>query len=329
METINVGITETACYLPAQVLSNQDIIRQFNLSIDEAWIESRTGIKQRHWMVDGQTTSDMVVEVANRILAKRNIKANQLDRIVLATISGDYPSPATAAIVAQRLRVRCPAFDISAACAGFLYGLDIGAGSIRNGERYVLVLAADARSRFINKFDRRGVVLFADGAAGALLEPVNEPGLLGISLATDGTRDDLGTWIPAGGAKKPATAETIANGEHFLHVDSLKDIFPRFIGYVRESVDKALHKAGLTLRDIDLFIPHQGNAHLIDLIIDDLNFPAARTINNVAVHGNTAGASIPIALAEAFNAGRIKRGDVVLMSTAGAGNVFGAVVCKV
>lgn len=325
---INVGITATACYLPEQVLSNRDVIDQFNLGIDEAWIESRTGITKRHWMVEGQTTSDMVVEVANRILAKRNIKATQLDRIVLATISGDYPSPATAAIVAQRLGTRCPAFDISAACAGFLYGLDIGAGAIRNGERYVLVLAADARSRFINKYDRRGAVLFADGAAGALLEPTAEGGLMGVALGADGERKSLGTWVPAGGAKQPTTAETVAKGEHFLHVDSLKDIFPMFVGYVREAVDKALMKAGLTLRDIDLFIPHQGNKHLVDLIIKNLDFPAERTINNVAVHGNTSGASIPIALAEAFDVGRVKPGDVVLMATVGAGNVFGAVVCK-
>ncbi len=325
---INVGITATACYLPEQVLSNRDVIEQFNLGIDEAWIESRTGITQRHWMVEGQTTSDMAVEVANRILAKRNIKAKQLDRIVLATISGDYPSPATAAIVAQRLGTRCPAFDISAACVGFLYGLDVGAGAVRSGERYVLVLAADARSRFINKYDRRGAVLFADGAAGVLLEPTTEDGLMGVVLGADGEREGLGAWIPAGGAKKPTTAETVANGEHFLHVETLKDIFPMFVGYVREAVNKALLKAGLTLRDIDLFIPHQGNKHLVDLIIKDLDFPAERTINNVAVHGNTSGASISIALAEAFDAGRVKRGDVVLMATVGAGNVFGAVICK-
>lgn len=323
---INVSITATGCYLPKRVLSNKDIIQQYQLDVDEAWIESRTGVAQRHWMEDDQTTSDMVVAAARDILTRRNIKPQQLDRIILATISGDYPSPATAAIVAQKLGTRCPAFDISAACSGFLYGLDLGAGAIRNGDKFVLVLAADARSRFIDKNNRRGVVLFSDGAAGALLEPSKEKGLLGVHLAADGERKALGTWVPAGGALKPTTAETVANGEHFLHVEGLKDIFPMFIGYVREAVDRALSKARLCLADIDVFIPHQGNAHLIDRIIDALEFPEERTINYVARHGNTSGASIPIALTEAIEGGRIKPGDRVLMATAGAGNTFGAVV---
>lgn len=324
----NIGITATACYLPELVLDNPAIIERFNLAVDEAWIESRTGIVQRHWMEDGQTTSDMVVAVARRILESRNIGADQLDRIILATISGDYPSPATATIVAQKLGTRCPAFDISAACTGFLYGLDIGSGAVRNGDRYVLVLAADARSRFINKYDRRGVVLFADGAAGVLLEPTADQGLMGLYLGADGMNKDLGTWIPAGGASKPTSPQTVENGEHFLHVDSLKDIFPKFVGYVREAVDQVLSQAGIPLRDVDVFIPHQGNKHLVDLISEELDFPKARTVNRVAVHGNTSAASIPIALAEAVESGQIKPGSTVLMTTAGAGNTFGAVLWK-
>ena len=323
----SVCITSTGCYLPKLVLNNRELINRYNLDIDEDWIESRTGIKQRHWMTDDETTSDMVVAAAKSILEKRNIQPHQLDRIILSTISGDYPSPATAAIVAQKLGTRCPAFDISAACAGFLYGLDLGAASVRSGDRYVLVMSADARSRFVNREDRRGVVLFADGAGGALLEPSNDKGgLIGMHLATDGTRTQLGTWIPAGGAKMPLTHEALDAGQHYLHVDSLKDIFPTFIDYVHESTDKALSQAGLGLDDIDLFIPHQGNGHLINYIIESLGFPEEKTINYVARHGNTSSATIPIALHEAFENGRIKPGDKVMFSVMGAGNAFAAAI---
>lgn len=322
----NIAITATGFCLPKRVLSNNDIIQEFGLDVDDAWIVSRTGIRQRHWLEEGLTTSDMAVAVARDILARRNISPQLLDRIILATASGDYPSPATAAIVAQKLETRCSAFDISAACAGFLFALEVGAGAIRNGDRYVLVLAADARSRFINKYDRRGVALFADGAAGVLLEPSNTNGILSMFTGTDGHRKSLGAWIPAGGAVNPTTAETVANGEHYLHVDALTDIFPMFVARVQEAVDIALSKAGLGLDDIDVFIPHQGNAHLIDRIIEALNFPAERTINFVESHGNASGAALPIALAEAIELGKIRPGHRVLMASCGAGNTFGAVV---
>ena len=320
------GITAVGCYLPSVVLNNTELIERFGLEIDEAWIESRTGIVSRHWMEDDETTSDMAAAAAQKILAAAGIEAGQVDRIILATISGDYPSPATAAVVAKKLGTRCAAYDISAACSGFLYGLDIAAGAVAAGDQNVLVLCADARSRFVDKTNRRGTVLFSDGAAGALVQPVTAGGLTGIHLGADGTREGLGAWVPAGGAKQPTTAETVANGQHYLHVEELKDIFSMFVGYIQEAVDHALAKAGITLEDVDVFICHQGNAHLIDRTIEALGFPAEKTINNVSIHGNTAGASIPIALAEARESGRIKDGNTVLLAAVGAGNTFGAVV---
>lgn len=322
----HIAITAFACHLPTQVLSNRDIIERFNLKVDEAWIESRTGIQQRHWLKDDETTSDMVVAVARELLQQRNLQPEDLDRIILATISGDYPSPATATIVAQKLGTRCAAFDISAACTGFLYALDTGAGAIRNGDQRVMVIAADARSRFIDKTDRRGTVLFADGAAGILLESSSQPGLLGVFLGANGHIPTMGAWVNAGGARIPTSAESVANGEHFLQVDTLNNIFPMFIDHVEEAINKVLKKARLSLSDIDVFIPHQGNSHLIDKIIERLEFPAERTINYVYRHGNTSGATIPIALVEALECGDIQRGQKVLMATFGAGNTFGAAV---
>ena len=185
---IGVGIKAAACYLPPQVINNTELIERYDLSIDEQWIESRTGIKHRHWLADDQTTSDMVVEVARKLLDQAGLGVEQIGRIILATASGDYPSPATAVVVAQKLGVRCPAFDISAACSGFLYGLDLGVSSVQCGSDNVLVLAADARSRFIDKSDRRATVLFADGAGGVLLGPQSntEVGFRSVHIGADG-----------------------------------------------------------------------------------------------------------------------------------------------
>jgi 3-oxoacyl-[acyl-carrier-protein] synthase-3 len=278
-------------------------------------------------MQPGETTSDMAVAAARRILDAAGVTARELDRIVLATISPDHPSPSTATIVARKLGARCPAFDLSAACAGFLYALDLGAASVRAGERHVLVLAADARSRFVDTSDVRSVVLFADGAAGVLLEPAEAPGLVAITLGAEG-RENMGAYIPAGGAARPTTRETVAAGEHHLRVDAKREIFDLFVRYTRESCEKVLRMAGCALDDVDLFITHQGNALMVDEVLRDLGIPPERAVNEVARHGNTSGATVPIALDEALEAGRIKAGDTLLLSSVGAGYTFGAALVR-
>lgn len=324
-------IVATGCYLPPDVIDNETLVERFGLDVDAAWIESRTGIRRRHWMRPDQSTSDMAVEAGRSVLADAGIDAADLDRVVLATVSPDRLSPATAVEVAHRLGARCPAFDVSAACAGFLYGLDIARGAIATGAQRVLVLSADARSRFVDTSDRRGTVLFADGAAGALVVPDAEglPGarIESIALGADGAGNP-GAWIPAGGARMPASHETVERGLHNIHVDGFREIFERFKKYTREGTSRALAEAGLTLDDVDVFITHQGNAFLVDEIVADLGIDPARAINDVRVHGNTSGASVPIALAEARADGRIETGDVVLLSAAGAGWVHGAAVVR-
>jgi 3-oxoacyl-[acyl-carrier-protein] synthase III len=223
-------IAASGCYLPEQVLTNEELIARFDLDIDAEWIESRTGIKSRHWMSDGQVTSDMVVSAAEKVLAQAGVAASEVDRIVLATISPDQPSPATAVRVARLLGARCPAFDISAACAGFLYGLELGAASIRGGEERVLVLAADARSRHVDPSDRRSVVLFADGAAGVLLEASDAPGLMAVHIGAEG-RERPGAQIRAGGTREPASQATVDAGRHFMEVDGKREIFDLFVAY--------------------------------------------------------------------------------------------------
>jgi 3-oxoacyl-[acyl-carrier-protein] synthase-3 len=318
-------ITACGSYLPKEVLTNEELIERFSLDIDSEWIKSRTGIESRHWMSADQTTSDMVALAAEQVLENAGVVAADVDRIVLATISPDQPSPATAMRVARLIGARCPAFDLSAACAGFLYGLDLGAASIRGGEERVLVLAADARSRFVDPKDRRSLVLFADGAAGVLLEASDAPGLLSVCLGAEG-RERPGAEVPAGGAREPASHATVDARRHFVRVDGKQEIFDLFLEYTREACTKALKAAKLSLDDIDLFICHQGNAHMVQLVLDDLGLPPERSVCDVAQHGNTSAATVPIALAEAHAAGRIQAGQRVLLTSVGAGYTFGAAI---
>lgn len=321
----HVRIAAVGKHLPKQVLTNEELVERFHLDVDAAWIESRTGIRSRHWLRDGETTSDMVVAAANEVLANAGVAAQDVDRLILATISPDQPSPSTAVMAARRLGARCAAFDLSAACAGFLYGLDLGRAAILAGEERVLVLAADARSRYVNPNDRRSVVLFADGCAGVLLEATDRPGLLSIAIGAEG-RERPGAEVPAGGAREPASHATVDAGRHYVQVDGKREIFDLFVQFTREACNLALDRAALTLDDIDLFITHQGNAFMVQEVLDVLGIPPERSVNDVVLHGNTSSATVPIALAEAVATGRIRSGSTVLLTSVGAGYTFGAAV---
>ena len=323
----NVAITATGYYTPPLVMDNVELIARLGLDTTPEWIEERTGVQSRHWMTDDQTTSDMAVEAARRILDARGIGPKDVDRIVLATISPDHLSPATATIVASKLGARCPAYDISAACAGFMFALETGAAAVRGGDSRVLVLAADARSRFIDKTDRRTAVLFADGAAGVLLEPSAEPGLMAIRLGTDGCAE-LGAHVPAGGARLPTSAETLAQGQHYLVVDHFRDIYGRFLRLTREACDHVLDQTGLLYDDIDAFITHQGNARIVEMIGKELGLRDEQVVSQIHRHGNTSGATVPLALAEACEQGRLSEGDTVMLTAVGAGYTFAAALVR-
>ncbi len=324
-----VQIRATGCYLPELVLDNDALIQRFGLTINSQWIVARTGIHSRHWLRDGETTSDMCVAAAKQILDRAGVLPSQVDRLILATGSPDYPSPSTATIVARKLGARCAAFDLSAACAGFLYGLDLGMGAITMGAKNVLVIAADARSRYLNPKDRRSLVLFADGAGGALLTPghENEAGFLSLVIDAEG-RERMGAHIPAGGAARPTSQATLDAREHYIQVDGKDEIFDAFVGYTREICARALADAALTWNEIDLFITHQGNALLVDATAKALGLNPEKVVNTVAYHGNTSGATVPIALTESIASGRIQPGSRVLLTAVGAGCTFGAAIYR-
>lgn len=323
---MHVRIAGSGYYTPTDVITNAELVERFGLDVDPEWIRAITGIESRHWMTADQSTSDMAAIAAQRILDDAGVAASEVDQIVLETVSPDYLSPSTATIVARHIGARCMAYDLSAACAGFLYGLDIGANAIlAGGAKNVLVLSAGARSRFVDPANRRSLVLFADAAAGVLLQASDTPGILGRFVGAEGSTN-RGAYVPAGGARLPASAETVARGQHYVHVDPMRGIFEVFERFTLESCHEALRRAGCSLDDIDLFITHQGNSLLVKRLAAALGFPLHKTVDSIAHHGNVSGTTVPLALAEQLEAGRIQPGHKVLLTSVGAGYTFGAVV---
>lgn len=320
-----VAITATGRCTPEVVLSNDELVQRYQLKVDDAWIQERTGIRSRHWLKPDETTSDLAVRAIQACLDQAGLQPQDIDRLIVSTISPDMPSPSTATIISRKLGLRCMAFDVSAACSGFLYGIELAAGAIQMGARRVLVVGADARSRFLKQTDHRSMVLFADGAGCALVEPAAQPGLLSVVCGAQG-QEQMGAYIPAGGAQQPASHATVDAGLHFLHVDPKTDIFRMFVDHVTRMCRQALDEAGLTVADVDLFLTHQGNGPLIHLAAEALGVAPHTVVNEVAHHGNTASASVPIVLDEIRRAGRVPPGSVVLLSAVGAGLTFAAAV---
>jgi 3-oxoacyl-[acyl-carrier-protein] synthase-3 len=319
-------ILATGHYTPGVVLSNAELIERYRLPVDPAWIEERTGIRERHWAAEDECTSDLLLAAARAALAEADCDPRRLDRLLVATITPDLPSPATATIVARRLGARCPAVDLSAACAGFLYALELADLAVRAGEQRVLVLAGDTRSRFVDPADVRSVVLFADGAGAALLGPAEgDRGLLSVATGAEG-RERMGAYVPAGGSARPASHATVEAREHFVQVDGRREIFDLFQRFTAEACTLALERAGLPAPAIDLWILHQGNARMVEQTLAHLGVDPAKGVNDVHRHGNTAGGTVAIALDEARRGGRIAPGSTVLLSAVGAGYTFGAAV---
>jgi 3-oxoacyl-[acyl-carrier-protein] synthase-3 len=309
--------------VPEGVVTNADLGRI--LDVDERWIEERSGIRERRIAGPGEHTSTLAVAAAREALASAGVGPGDVDLVVVATTTPDRLCPPTAAVVQAELGAgRAGAFDLNGACAGFLSALSVASDAVRVGTASrVLVIGADVFSRFVDWSDPRSCVLFGDGAGAVLLEASAEKaGLVSVEHGADGSAADLIT-IPAGGSRRPASAETVAAGEHVLRMDGPK-VYRAAVRTMVEAGGGALRAAALDARDVDLFVPHQANLRIIRECAARLGIPDDRVFANIARHGNTSAASIPIALREAETAGRLEPGATVLLTAVGAGLVWAA-----
>jgi 3-oxoacyl-[acyl-carrier-protein] synthase III len=312
-------IAGTGAYAPARVLTNAELEKIVDTS--DEWITERTGIKERRVAADGETSSDMALAAARRALEMAGLEAKQLDMIIVGTISADMPLPACAAFLQQKLGCPgIPAFDVAAACAGFVYAMSIGDQFIKTGvNKNVLVVGVELLSRVLNWNDRTTCVLFGDGAGAAVLTPAKNDGrgVLSTRLYTDATLAES-LCIPAGGSKERITPEAILAARDKVHMVG-GDIFKIAVKNLTSSSREALAQSGLSAADVRWVVPHQANLRIIAQVAQRLEIPLDRFVLNIERYGNTSSASIPIALDEAVRDGRIKPGDTVLMCALGAG----------
>lgn len=295
---------------------------------NDEWIRDRTGIEARHFAEPDVQTSDLAVDAARSALEAAGVSAEQLDMIVVATISGDTVFPATAVWVQQKLGVSCPSFDINAACSGFSYGLSASTAFISAGMAdTILLIGAEIFSRIIDYTDRGTCVLFGDGAGAAVVRASEVPGFEGAVLGADGGAAEI-LWMPAGGTRTPPSAETVAANDHTVRMPNGREVFKRAVTEMASACRELLDKASLTVEDVDVLIPHQANARIMTAVVDRLGIDPAKAIVDVAEVGNTSAASIPVALDRAWRGGRIHQGDLVLFTSFGAGLTWGATLVR-
>ena len=308
--------------LPDRVVPNAEFERLVETS--DEWIRERTGIAERRFAAEGEVTSDLAVEAMRRALDEAGVAPEQVDLIVCATLTPDTPIPATAVWVQRKLGISCPAFDVNAACAGFSYALSTATAFIESGAaETVVVIGAEILSRVMDFGDRSTCVLFGDGAGAVVLRPSDGPGVLGSVLGADGTAAEI-LIIPAGGSARPASVETVAAGDHVIRMPAGREVFKRAVVEMANACRQLLEKSGATPDDVDLLIPHQANARIMVAVAERLGIGPDRAVVDVADVGNTSAASIPIALDRAWRAGRIHEGDLVLLTSFGAGLAWGA-----
>ena len=316
-------ITGTGSYTPEKVLTNKDL-EKFVDTNDE-WIVSRTGIKERCIAADDQATSDLAAIAAQRALENAGIKAEALDFILIGTASPDMMFPSTACLVQDLIGAKNAfCMDLNAACSGFVYSLEVARHFIEGG-RYKtgLVIGSEKISTFVNWEDRTTCVLFGDGAGAAVLQAGEAgEGISDCILGSDGSVSDL-LHIPAGGSRKPPTQETVLNKEQSIHMSG-KEVFKHAVTNMTEAATRIIERAGLSVDDLDLVIPHQANIRIISAIQQKLNLPDEKLFTNVEKYGNTSAASVILAMDEASRSGKLKKGDKVLLVAFGAGFTWGA-----
>jgi 3-oxoacyl-[acyl-carrier-protein] synthase III len=325
--TTNALITGWGMYAPSRVMTNDELATLVDTS--DEWIVSRTGIRERRIAADGETTTMLSVNAARDALAVAGLDPAELDLVIVATCTPDYPLPATSVLVATELgATRAAGFDLQAACSGFLYGIASGTSFVRSGMyRNVLVIGVEILSRFLDWSDRSTCVLFGDGAGAVLLQASDQPGgMLGVDLFSDGAGCQA-IIVPGGGSINPASHETVDARQHTIRMLG-SDVYKYATRQMGESALAALRQAGLTVDDIDQFVFHQANLRIINSVQKQFGIPDAKTFVNIEKYGNTSAASVPMALVEAVASGRVKQGDRVLMVAFGAGYTAGGAVIE-
>jgi 3-oxoacyl-[acyl-carrier-protein] synthase-3 len=308
--------------LPEQIVSNDDLSRLVDTS--DEWIRDRTGIRARRFAGEGETAASLAADAGTRALEAAGVDPGSVDMTVVATVSGDQPLPSTASFVQDRLGITGAAFDLAAACAGFIYATQVGAAQIATGgAETVLVAGTEVLSRFLDFTDRTTCVLFGDGAGAVVLVPGEEPGLIGSVLENQGRHAHL-LEIPAGGSREPASAETVGRRGHTIQMKDGREVFKRAVVGMADACARLLEKSGYTPEDVTLLVPHQANGRIITSVAQRLRFPMDRVFVDLEMVGNTSAASVPIAMDHAWRQGRLRPGNLVLTVAFGAGLAYGA-----
>lgn len=317
----------TGSALPDKVITNFDLEKMVDTS--DQWITERTGIKERRQAAPCDYTSALCIRAGREALKRAGVEPRELDMIICSTISPDMPLPATAAFIQHGLGARnIWSFDLAAACSGFLFGMTLADQFIRSGRtRYVLVVGAELLSRFLDYQDRSTCVLFGDGVAAGVFGPVSPPaGILATEMHTDGQYAGH-LYIPAGGTVRPATCETVKARQHYIKMKG-NELFKVAVRSLEDVSRRVLESAGITVDQLDLFIPHQANQRITDAVRERLGLKPDKVFSNIDRIGNTSSASIPLCLDECARSGRLKKGDLVLMSAFGAGVTWGAALMR-
>ncbi len=321
------GILGVGKYLPENVLTNADLAKMVDTT--DEWIFSRTGIKERRIAAENEATSDMALKAAKAALKNASLGPGDIDLIIVATITPDMFFPATACLIQNKLGAgNVPAFDIAVACSGYVYGLAIADQFIKSGVyKHALVVAAEKLSSVTDWEDRTTCVLFGDGAGAAVLGPVEEGGILGVSLGADGSKGDL-LQLPAGGSRMPASIKTVENKLHTIKMEG-NVLFRHAVKIMADAALAVTEPLNLKGDDIDLIIPHQANIRILNALAKRMGVdPAKKVYLNIEKYGNMSAASSAVALTEAVEEGRIKKGDIILMDAFGGGLTWGALIIK-
>jgi len=321
-----VSITGIGANVPERVMTNDELSKLVDTS--DEWIVVRTGIRERRIAREDEALSDMALPAARAALAQAGVEPASIDLLIVATVTPDMAFPATAAILADELgATEAAAYDLSAGCTGFMYAVAQAYGMLAGGVcRRALVVGGDVLSKIVDWSDRTTCIVFGDGAGAVVMERVEQGGFMGFELGADGS-GGMQLYLPAGGSRAPTSAQTVAHHDHFVRMNG-REVFKFATRVLVSSAENLLDQLGLTVNDIDLYVPHQANIRIIKHAVERLGIPEEKVVVNVDRYGNTSSGSIPLALADAVRDRRVNKGDIVLMTGVGAGLTWGSGVME-